>query len=65
MNHSGAMLTWKYFYPDKTPLRFLNYIEDYDLSRFNFAETKANLSARLAIAARPDFDLPHIISKLS
>jgi len=41
MNHSGAMLTWKYFYPDETPLRFLNYIEDYDLWRFNFPETKA------------------------
>jgi nanoRNase/pAp phosphatase (c-di-AMP/oligoRNAs hydrolase) len=41
MNHSGAILTWKYFYPDIEPPIFLNYIEDYDLWKFEFEETKA------------------------
>ena len=41
MEHSGAMLTWKYFYPGVDPPRFLHYIEDYDLWKFEFDETKA------------------------
>lgn len=34
MNHSGAMLTWNYYYPDKDPPRLLLHIEDRDLWRF-------------------------------
>lgn len=41
MNHSGAMLTWNYFYGDEEPPKFIKYIEDYDLWRFNLDETKA------------------------
>ena len=41
MDHSGAILTWKYFYPNEEPPIFLNYIEDYDLWKFEFEETKA------------------------
>lgn len=41
MNHSGAILTWKYFYPNKEPPEFLNYIEDYDLWKFEYENTKA------------------------
>lgn len=40
-NHSGAILTWKYFYPDKEPPVFLKYIEDYDLWKFDYEETRA------------------------
>ena len=41
MDHSGAMLTWKYFYGEVEPPKFISYIEDYDLWRFNLKETKA------------------------
>jgi len=41
MEHSGAILTWKYFYPDTEPPEFLNYIEDYDLWKFKFDNTKS------------------------
>ena len=41
MEHSGAILTWKYIYPDTEPPEFLNYIEDYDLWKFEYEDTKA------------------------
>lgn len=41
VNHSGAILTWKYFYPGIEPPVFLNYIEDYDLWKFDYEETRA------------------------
>lgn len=31
MNHSGAMLTWMYFYPTVTPPLLIKYIEDRDI----------------------------------
>ena len=31
MNQSGAMLTWKYFFPDKEPPLLIKYIQDRDL----------------------------------
>ena len=31
MNHSGAMLTWLYFYPDISPPLLIKYIEDRDI----------------------------------
>jgi len=39
-NHSGVYLTWKYFYPNKEVPRFIKYIEDYDLWKFDYEETK-------------------------
>lgn len=39
-NHSGAMLAWQYFHPDKPVPFLLRVIEDYDLYRFNLAETR-------------------------
>lgn len=41
MEHSGAMLTWNYFYGGEEPPKFIKYIEDYDLWRFNLEDTKA------------------------
>lgn len=37
-NHSGAVLSWKYFHPKKKVPKFLEYIEDGDLWRFRFPE---------------------------
>lgn len=37
-NHSGAVLSWKYFHPNKKVPKFLEYIEDGDLWRFKFPE---------------------------
>jgi uncharacterized protein len=34
MNHSGAVLAWNYFHPGKEVPKFLNYIEDADLWRW-------------------------------
>lgn len=38
--HSGAMLAWQFFHPDKEPPFLLRIIEDHDLHRFAIAETK-------------------------
>lgn len=40
MNHSGAMLTWNYFYPDKDPPQLLLHIEDRDLWGFEMFHTR-------------------------
>ena len=40
VNHSGAYLTWKYFFPDKPVPHFIELIEDYDLWKFTYSETK-------------------------
>lgn len=40
MNHSGAILTWKYFYPKKIAPRLLRHIEDYDIWKFKIKNTK-------------------------
>ena len=40
INHSGIYLTWKYFFPDQPIPKFVNYIEDYDLWKFKYPETK-------------------------
>ena len=37
-DHSGAVLSWKYFHPNKKIPKFLEYIEDGDLWRFKFPE---------------------------
>jgi hypothetical protein len=40
MEHSGAILTWEYFYGDKEPPQLLKHIEDRDLWRFHLAGTR-------------------------
>lgn len=35
MNHSGAILAWNFFHPAKEPPKFLRYIEDRDLWRWD------------------------------
>ena len=39
LNHSGAMLTWKYFHGDMSPPQLLKHIEDRDLWKFKFDST--------------------------
>lgn len=40
MDHSGAMLTWRYFFPDRAPPSLLKHIEDRDLWRFDLDGTR-------------------------
>ena len=40
MNHSGAVLTWKYFYPEKPAPKLLRYVEDNDLWKFRLPFAK-------------------------
>ena len=40
LDHSGAYLTWKYFYPKKKTPLFVKLVEDYDLWTFKHEETK-------------------------
>lgn len=44
-NHSGAILSWNYFHPDKDPPKFLKYIEDRDLWKFSMPYSKEFSSA--------------------
>ena len=39
-NHSGAVLSWKYFHPDTIVPPLLEYIEDHDLWRFALPENR-------------------------
>jgi len=39
-DHSGAVLTWKYFHPDTTVPPLLEYVEDHDLWRFALPENR-------------------------
>jgi oligoribonuclease NrnB/cAMP/cGMP phosphodiesterase (DHH superfamily) len=40
LNNSGAMLTWKYFFPTEKPPRLLEYVEDRDLWKFSLPNTR-------------------------
>lgn len=40
MSHSGAVLTWRHFFPDKSPPQLLLHIEDRDLWRFALTNTR-------------------------
>ena len=40
-DHSGSVLAWMYFYPDKPVPKLLKYIEDRDLWRFSLGNTSA------------------------
>lgn len=44
VNHSGATLAWKYFYPQKSVPKFLLYIEDLDLWRFKLPNSREILA---------------------
>lgn len=44
-NHSGCVLAWKHFFPDKPVPDLLNIIEDHDLWRFRYPNTKAIMCA--------------------
>jgi oligoribonuclease NrnB/cAMP/cGMP phosphodiesterase (DHH superfamily) len=39
-DHSGAVLSWKYFHPDTTVPPLLEYVEDHDLWKFALPETR-------------------------
>lgn len=41
MSHSGAVLTWNYFYPKKDVPLFLQYIEDHDIWKKELPNTDA------------------------
>jgi oligoribonuclease NrnB/cAMP/cGMP phosphodiesterase (DHH superfamily) len=45
LNHSGCVLAWQYFFPDKPVPDLLNIIEDHDLWRFKYPSTKAIMCA--------------------
>jgi uncharacterized protein len=48
LSHSGAYLTWKYFYPKKKIPLFIKLIEDYDIWTFKHEETRPfNISVAL------------------
>ena len=40
MTHSGAMLSWNFFHPGKDPPKFLQYIEDRDLWKWELPYSK-------------------------
>ncbi len=44
-NHSGAVLAWKYFFPDENIPKILAYVEDNDLWNFELAKSKEINSA--------------------
>ena len=40
LSHSGAILSWNFFHPGKEPPKFLRYIEDRDLWKWELAYSK-------------------------
>ena len=40
IKHSGSVLAWKYFHPNKKTPRLFKHIEDWDLWRYKLPETK-------------------------
>ena len=40
MTHSGAVLAWNFFHPGKEPPKFINYIEDRDLWKWELPYSK-------------------------
>ena len=44
-NHSGSVLTWKYFHPEKPIPKLLLFIEDIDIWKFKYPETGNFISA--------------------
>lgn len=48
INHSGAVLAWRYFHPGRSVPRILRHIEDEDLWKFKMKDTMA-VNARLEL----------------
>lgn len=44
-DHSGAVLSWKYFHPDTTVPPLLEYIEDHDIWKFALPDNRAFAAA--------------------
>lgn len=44
IKHSGAVLSWQYFFPQKSTPKLLKYVEDMDLWKFKLAKTKEVIS---------------------
>lgn len=44
-NHSGAVLAWKYFHPDKPVPKLLLFIEDVDIWKWEYPESENLISA--------------------
>lgn len=44
-NHSGAVLAWKYFHPEKPVPKLLLFIEDVDIGKWEYPETEYFISA--------------------
>lgn len=62
---SGAMLSWKYMYPEKTPPLFIQLVSDGDLWRFNLEGTRGFYTALLNERAPEDIDKSHWIDLLT
>lgn len=45
MNHSGAMLAWKFFHPGKEPPRMIRHIEDRDLWKWEIPYSREFVAA--------------------
>ncbi len=50
LSHSGAMLAWRWMFPDETPPPMIAYVEDQDLWNWALPETR---SVNAAICAAP------------
>lgn len=48
MNHSGAVLAWKFYFPHEEVPDILKHVEDYDLWRFNYPLTQAIIKGMYA-----------------
>lgn len=54
INHSGSMLCWKYFNADLEPPLIVKLVDDYDMWRFRYQETKQFHEGFLLIDHDPD-----------
>jgi oligoribonuclease NrnB/cAMP/cGMP phosphodiesterase (DHH superfamily) len=62
VNHSGAVLSWKYFHPGKPIPRLLRYIEDTDIWKWKLPHSK-EVSARLDLSGNTSIrDLDRLAS---
>jgi oligoribonuclease NrnB/cAMP/cGMP phosphodiesterase (DHH superfamily) len=56
MDHSGAMMAWRYFNGEDEPLEFLKYVEDRDLWRFKYGDDTRDFAAGFAFDKLLDHD---------
>ena len=45
MNRSGAMIAWDWYYPNVTPPKFISYVQDRDLWKFELPNTREIVAA--------------------